>query len=98
MSFLISYLFVGILGIILFISIDVMGGLEDGERKWKGINPLKHFSEFWKEFKKGSSCILSCKSGLKIFGLIILIWPLIILIALFELYLINRKEEENEKD
>ena len=101
MSFLISYLTIGVLGIVLFISIDVMGGLEDNQNRWNGINPLKHFKEFWQEFKKGSSCLVSCSTGWKIFGLVVLFWPLIILFTLFELYRSNNSnkvEEENEKD
>ena len=105
MSFLFCYVMIGILGIVLFISIDVMGGLNTGSEKWNGVNPLKRFSEFWKEFKDDSSCLVTCKEGWKILCGVVLLWPLIILIVLFELYYnknknitTNIEDEENEKD
>ena len=100
MSFLFSYLAIGVIGIALFIAIDVMGGLNQGSEKWNGINPVKRFKEFWEAFKDDSSCIVSCKEGLKICSLVVLLWPLIIIAVIIGLYKTRNTEikENNEED
>lgn len=99
MSFLFSYFAIGILGIVLFISIDVMGGLDDNfHTRWNGISPLKNFKEFLKEFKNDSSCLVTCSEGLKICGFIILLWPFLILITIIGLYQENKEKQEEEKE
>lgn len=100
MSFLLGYFAVGILGIVLFIALDVMGGLNDGQEKWKGINPIYHFKDFLSEFKEDSSCLFTTKEGWMITGSIIVFWPFIILTGIIGLYVENKnnkKEDENEK-
>lgn len=99
MSFLFGYLAVGILGIVLFISIDVMGGLDDNfHTRWNGVSPLKNFKEFLKEFKNDSSCLVTCSEGLKICGLIILLWPFLILATIIELYKENKEKQKEKED
>ena len=101
MSFLFSYVAIGVIGIALFIAIDVMGGLNEGNEKWNGINPVKRFKEFWEAFKSDTSCIISCKEGLKICSLVVLLWPLIIIAVIIGLYKTrntNIEEEYNEED
>lgn len=101
MSFLFSYVAIGVLGIVLFIAIDVMGGLNQGSEKWNGINPLKKFREFWDEFKNDSSCLISCKEGIRICSIVVLLWPFIILAVIIGLYKTknnNIEEEYNEED
>lgn len=100
MSFLFSYVAIGVLGVVLFIAIDVMGGLNQGSEKWNGINPLKKFREFWEEFKDDSSCIVSCKEGIKICSIVVLLWPFIILAVIIGLYKTRNTEieENNEED
>ncbi len=100
MSFLLSYFAVGILGIVLFIALDVMGGLNEGQEKWKGINPLYHFKDFLSEFKDDSSCLFTTKEGWLITISIMIFWPFIILTGIIGLYVENknnRKEDKNEK-
>lgn len=101
MSFLLGYFAVGILGIVLFIALDVMGGLSEGQEKWKGINPIYHFKDFLSEFKEDSSCLFTTKEGLMITGSIMVFWPFIILTGIIGLYVENKnnkkEEEENEK-
>lgn len=100
MSFLFSYLAIGVIGIALFIAIDVMGGLNQGNEKWNGINPVRRFKEFWEAFKEDSSCIVSCKEGLKICSLVVLLWPFIIIAVIIGLYKTRNTEikENNEED
>ena len=100
MSFLFSYLAIGVIGIALFMAIDVMGGLNQGNEKWNGINPVRRFKEFWEAFKEDSSCIVSCKEGLKICSLVVLLWPFIIIAVIIGLYKTRNTEikENNEED
>ena len=100
MSFLLGYFAVGILGIVLFIALDVMGGLNDGQEKWKGINPIYHFKDFLSEFRDNSSCLITTKEGWMITLSIMIFWPFIILTSIIGLYVENKnnkKEDENEK-
>lgn len=100
MSFLLGYFAVGILGIVLFIALDVMGGLNEGQEKWKGINPLYHFKDFLSEFRDDSSCLFTTKEGWLITISIMIFWPFIILTGIIGLYVENknnRKENKNEK-
>jgi hypothetical protein len=99
MSFLLGYFAVGILGIVLFIALDVMGGLNEGQEKWKGINPLHHFKDFLSEFKDDSSCLFTTKEGLLITISIIIFWPFIILTSIIGLYVENKNnKKENEEN
>lgn len=100
MSFLLGYFAVGILGIVLFIALDVMGGLNEGQERWKGINPLYHFKDFLSEFRDNSSCLITTKEGWMITLFIMIFWPFIILTSIIGLYVENKnnkKEDENEK-
>jgi hypothetical protein len=99
MSFLLGYFSIGILGIVLFIALDVMGGLNDGQEKWKGINPIYHFKEFLSEFREDSSCLFTTKEGLMITLSIMVFWPFIILTSIIGLYVENKNnKKENEEN
>ena len=100
MSFLLGYFAVGILGIVLFIALDVMGGLNEGQERWKGINPIYRFKDFLSEFRDNSSCLITTKEGWMITLSIMIFWPFIILTSIIGLYVENKnnkKEDENEK-
>ena len=99
MSFLLGYFSIGILGIVLFIALDVMGGLNSGQEKWKGINPIYHFKDFLSEFREDSSCLFTTKEGLMITLSIMVFWPFIILTGIIGLYIENKNnKKENEEN
>lgn len=98
MSFLLGYFAVGILGIVLFIALDVMGGLNEGQEKWKGINPLHHFKDFLSEFRDDSSCLFTTKEGWMITLSIMIFWPFIILTSIIGLYVENKNNKKEEKE
>ena len=98
MSFLLGYFAVGVLGIVLFIALDVMGGLNEGQEKWKGINPLHHFKDFLSEFRDDSSCLFTTKEGWMITLSIMIFWPFIILTSIIGLYVENKNNEKEEKE
>ena len=98
MSFLLGYFAVGILGIVLFIALDVMGGFNEGQEKWKGINPLYHFKDFLSEFRDDSSCLFTTKEGWMITLSIMIFWPFIILTSIIGLYVENKNNKKEEKE